>query len=122
MENQNIKWEPGDIAICVNAGLLPGQLDGEGLPPLRQNLEYLVHAVHQCECGDYRLDVGLYTKSTGGTRCCCGAIAKPGTHIHWANAIRFVKKKSIKAIEEEIAQAVEQEDYELAFELEKQLK
>jgi len=118
MENN---WEAGDIAICKIVGNIPGCNQAGDPPPLRLNVEYVVHIARQCECGTWSLDVGLSSKGTAGTRCICGAVARPGTGIHWANASRFVKKKTREAIQEEIDEAIHDENYELAEQLRQKL-
>jgi hypothetical protein len=120
MEKQD-NWKPGDIAICINAGRLADNTIKGMLPPLRLNSQYVVQAVKTCECGCVSLDVGLYNELQCGTKCICGAVSSPGTHIHWANAIRFVKKKTREEIQEEIDEAVSEEKYELAETLRQQL-
>jgi len=119
---ENSKWEAGDVAICKYVGDLPTKSSTNGKnPPLRMNAEYIVNGVHICECGTIKLDVGLYSELNGGTTCACGAISRPGTHVHWANASRFVKKKTREAIREEMDEAIHNEDYELARQLDNQL-
>jgi len=117
----NSKWEAGDVAICKLVGPLDADKEAEKAPPLRLNCEYIVQSVQTCGCGAVALDVGLYTAKTGGTTCSCGAISTPGTHVHLANAIRFVKKKTREAIKEEMDEAIHNEDYELARKLDDQL-
>ena len=122
MEDTNIKWEPGDVAICKVVGKLYG-FDDQGIPPpLRLNAEYIVNAVNICgDCGVVKLDVGLNSMSNVGTRCNCGARSKP-SDIHWANATRFVKKKTRADIMAQIAEAEAKEDYSLAAALQRDLK
>jgi|SRR6478736_582702 len=109
-------WKKGDIAICVNNGTLPGQdpEDKLQLPALRKNAEYLVNAVRVCECGSVSLDVGL--SASIGTNCRCGGISSPVSGVHWCSSYRFVKRNE-KSIEEQIEEAIENEDYELAQKL-----
>jgi hypothetical protein len=120
MEDSKITWKPGDIAICINAGRLVDNTKGI-LPPLRLNSQYIVQAVKQCECGCTSLDVGLWNDGHAGTRCMCGAVSMPGTHIHWCNSVRFIKKKTREEINEEIDEAISEENYELAETLRQQL-
>ena len=118
MENT---WKPGDIGICVNAGRLYDNSIKGIIPPLRLGAQYVVQAVKTCECGTVSLDVGLPNDSDKGTRCGCGAVSSPGTGIHWANATRFTKKKTREEIQEEMDEAISEENYELAETLRKQL-
>jgi hypothetical protein len=122
MEDNNIKWEVGDIAICKIVGNLPDNADPGEPPPLRLNAEYVVNIVRVCECGGVTLDVGLSSRGPRGTRCPCGARASGKTGIHWANASRFVKKRTNSAIEVEIAAAIADENFELADKLHKELE
>lgn len=108
-----INWKPGDIAICINVDCLTGQTGN--LPPLRLKAEYIVQKIRTCECGTVTLDVGL--PSDSGVKCKCGAKASPLTGIWWCNAVRFTKKLTNKEVEEQIEEAVAQENYELAQEL-----
>lgn len=85
-----MKWEKGDIAICVKVDKLDGQ-KGNSLPPLRKGAEYAVNSVRTCECGGVSLDVGI--SHNGGINCLCGAVSSPTSGIWWCNAVRFVKKK-----------------------------
>lgn len=120
MEANN--WKPGDKALCVKIG---GPNDGSEYPPLRLNYEYVVNKVAICgECGAIALDVGLSlsnnTMEKGlGVKCECGAMHSPKTGIHWCAHWRFVKKDD-RTIEEQIEEAVEKEDYELATKLRNQ--
>lgn len=121
MENNN--WKPGDIAICVNTGRLDTNSDKGVLPSLRLKAEYIVNKVHLCECGSVSLDVGLGLGiSSKGVECNCGALSSPKTGIWWCNAIRFVKKKTREAIKEEMDEAIADENYELAQQLDDQLR
>jgi hypothetical protein len=119
MEN----WKSGDVAICVRVDHLYG---GNGqVPPLRLNAEYMVQAVKTCECGNVALDIGLplipdkKDKRIRGVLCRCGATSSPSSGIWWCGAERFVKKQT-RSIEEQIEEAVSQENYELADNLQKQ--
>lgn len=123
MEN----WKKGDIAICVNDGLLPTSNPNRNQPPLRKNMEYIIHGVYTCECGSTRLDVGISNKN--GTFCRCGALSSPKIGIWWCSSERFVKKQTKseennneEELEIAIQEAIEMEDYERAVELTKQLK
>jgi hypothetical protein len=118
MENN---WKPGDIGICVNAGRLDDNSIKGILPPLRLNAQYVVQAIKVCECGCISLDVGLVNTGQLGTRCGCGAVSSPNTGIHWANATRFTKKKTREEIQEEMDEAISDENYELAETLRQQL-
>lgn len=112
-----IDWKPGDIAICVKVGTLPGQQSGNG-PALRLNAEYIVNAIKVCECGDIELDVGLPLDSNSkGIQCICGARSSSKTRIWWCSSIRFVKKQTKEEVEKQLEEAVAQENYELAQEL-----
>jgi len=123
MEDNNIKWEAGDIAICIKNSKLSHQSNDKSmdLPPLRLNYEYVVAEVRTCECGSQMLDVGLYQSKDGGVRCRCGALTSPGMHIHWCAAERFVKKRTRSEIMEELEAALEDEEYKVAMELQHEL-
>ena len=114
-------WKKGDKALCINNGNLPGTPSKGTLPPLRLNVEYVVHAVNVCECGGISLDVGLASGSTGQTKCGCSRfIGDAG--IHWANARRFVKKRPKGELYKELHDAVQDENFELAAELQKEIE
>lgn len=119
METNN--WKPGDKALCVKVG---GPHADSDYPPLRLNYEYVVNKVSVCECGRVSLDVGLSLTDKAielgyGVKCDCGAMHSPKTGIHWCASFRFVKKDD-RTIEEQIEEAVEHEDYELAQQLREQ--
>jgi len=119
MENN---WKVGDVALCINNGELPNRAHEKGhLPELRLNTEYVVNNIRTCECGRITLDVGLSLgeNPTRGVSCQCGAITSPKTGIHWCAAERFIKKRTEKDVEAQIAEAVANEDYMLAEELRK---
>lgn len=110
--------EKGDIAICVNIKDVHPSTKGS-LPSLRLNAEYIVQNIKTCECGQITLDVGL-SDDNSGVKCKCGAKSSPKSGIWWCASERFVKKQT-KSIEEQIEEAIEIENYELANELQKQL-
>jgi hypothetical protein len=113
------EWKKGDVGICINAGEIG---PGKGLsPPLRLKAEYIIQDVFLCRCGELALDVGLSSPlHSNGTFCDC-RIVLPYSDVHWCAAVRFVKKKSKEETEEAIAEAVANEDYELADTLRKGL-
>ena len=115
-------WKPGDIGICINAGLLPHQKSDRKLPPLRLKAEYLVQNVLTCGCGTVMLDVGFALPNERGVNCGCGATTSPATGIWWIAAERLVKKQTNKEVEEQIGQAVAEENYELAQQLTEKLE
>ena len=119
-------WKIGDVAICVKVGNLDGDSKKGSPPPLRLNSEYIIHNVYQCpKCREVALDVGISSEAIGrqgylGTHCsknCTEHI--PCKEVHWCSAMRFVKRKTLQ---EQIEQAVENEDYELAVELRDKLR
>jgi Zn-finger nucleic acid-binding protein len=118
-------WKIGDVAVCVKVGNLDDDRKGAP-PPLRLNAEYLVHNIYQCpKCKGAALDVGFASESFGkegytGTNCsknCTEHI--PCKEVHWCSAMRFVKRKTK---EQKLAEAIENEDYELAGELRDKIK
>lgn len=120
MEQNN--WKPGDTGICINAGLLPHQKNNTNLPPLRLKAEYLVQNVSTCGCGAVMLDVGFALPNERGVNCGCGATTSPATGIWWIAAQRLVKKQTNKEVEQQIEQAVAEENYELAQQLKEKLE
>jgi len=116
-------WKVGDVAICIKVGRIEGYAhdNTSDYPNLRLNAEYIVNAVRICECGGVTLDVGLNSNSNKGTTCICGALSRPGTGIHWCAAQRFAKKRTREEIKEEIAEAVQNEDFLTATELRNEL-
>ena len=116
-------WKVGDVAICIKVGRIEGYAhdDKSDYPNLRLNAEYIVNAVRICECGSVTLDVGLNSNSNKGTTCTCGALSRPGTGIHWCAAQRFVKKRTISEIKEALNEAVQNEDFLSATELQHEL-
>lgn len=115
----NINWKPGDIAICISAGHLEGQKGNP--PPVRLKAEYLVQDVRTCECKCITLDVGLSNGTGKGVECGCGAKSSPTSGIWWCHSLRFTKKLTNTEVEEQIEEALAQENYELAQELTNQL-
>ena len=114
-------WKIGEVAICVRVGALDGS-SSLSAPDLRYNAEYIVQNTYQCpKCKCISLDVGLPSKENGddymGTQCCTEII--PCKEIHWCSAIRFVKRKTKQ---EQLVEAIEEEDYERAGELRDELK
>ena len=106
-----MNWKIGEIAICINVGALNKNINTEGLPSLRLNAEYVIQNVTECpKCKHSALDVGLPNHDPRGTVCYCGEYV-PCKDVHWCASERFVKKKSK---EEQISEAIEKEDYELA--------
>lgn len=85
-----MKWEIGDVAICVKTDALY-QKEVYNAPPLRKGAEYTVNAVRTCECGTVSLDVGI--GSTRGTNCSCGGVSSPSSGVWWCASERFVKKQ-----------------------------
>jgi len=107
-----MNWNISDIAICVITGNLYGSTNNNNPPPLRKNAEYVVQNIYQCpKCKETSLDVGLVSTYKNGTFCCSERI--PCHDIHWCSSARFVKKDT-KNIEEQISQAIKEENYELA--------
>ena len=105
-----MNWKVGDIAICIKVGSLEGMTGNP--PPLRLKGEYIVQNTYQCpKCRKVSLDVGLGSNGLLGTRCCSERI--PIKEIHWCQSERFVKK-DLRTKEEQIADAIAKEDYELA--------
>jgi len=109
MENKNIKV--GDVVICINNVTLPGQNPALGLPPLRIGGEYVVQAINKCPCGEIKYDIGLPSVRTQTCRCERNVLNDP---IWWCAAERFVKKQTLQ---EQIEEAVESENFELAAKL-----
>lgn len=112
-------WKIGDTAICVKVGILPNTpANATGpYPPLRLNLEYLVQNVYLCpKCKMQSLDVGLGSSPASGNTICKCEEKIPCKEIHWCASERFVKK-NMKNKEEQIADAISNEDYELAAQI-----
>lgn len=102
-----MKFKVGDIVKCINVGSL--RSIPLRLPPLKLNAEYIVNSISTCECGDISLDVGLVADGEY-VRCKCGnRIPQYGTRL--CSAVRFIKRQPIQ---EQIDEAVQEEDYELA--------
>ncbi len=110
-------WKKGDKALCINNGDITPN-DGKN-PPLRLNVEYIVQDVCTCSCGCLVLDVGLGGTSMR-TMCSCGN-KYPDPEVHWADANRFVKRRPESEVREAIEKALDEENYELATELQKEL-
>lgn len=108
-----MNWKVGDIAVCIKVGKLGDSLNTEKPPSLRLNAEYIIQNIYQCpKCRGVAFDVGLGNFGDDGTQCCTETI--PCKEIHWCASLRFAKKKTK---EEQIAEAIEKEDYELADKL-----
>lgn len=109
-----MNWKPGDIAICINVGNM--NANQIGVPPsLRLNSEYMVQNVYTCpSCKRVSLDVGLANQGFNNTLCCTEHI--PCIEIHWCLSTRFVKK-DLRTKQEQIEEAVSNEDFELAAKL-----
>lgn len=106
-------WKKGDIAICVKVGKIT---EKQGIPPkLRLKAEYIVQGVKQCGCGNITLDVGL-PSITGIIICNLCDRTTTNEDVGWCSASRFVKKDT-RSKEEQIKEAVANEDYELADKL-----
>lgn len=107
-------WKKGDIAICVTVGQMTNQKGTP--PPLRKDMEYIVQGVKICACGSITLDVGF--GAMGITVMCCSGCTRKTMNepIWWCSAKRFVKK-DLRSKEEQIAEAIESENYELALEI-----
>ena len=102
-------FKKGDIVICkVVGGLVARQ---KVCPPLSLNAEYVVGGVNTCPCGEQFIDVGL-SFSDDSFNCICGRKTFNET-IWWCNAKRFVKK-DIRSYEEQLEEAVANEDYDKA--------
>lgn len=108
-----MEWKIGDIAICIKVGALNSK--NLNPPPLRLKGEYVVNGIRTCGCGHLTLDVGI-TSSTQIINCGMCPRVTHNEPIWWCSASRFVKKDE-KSIEEQIAEAVGNEDYELAEKL-----
>lgn len=118
MENTN--WQINDIAICIKTGYVKGNKEGAYFPPLRLNNQYIVQNIFQCPiCKETALDVGFNSNSKKGTLCGCGE-HMTGRDIHWCCSTRFVKKQTLSK-EEELKEALANENYEKAAELTKQV-
>lgn len=118
-----MKWKIGDVAVCIKVGALNEEDSNCELPPLRYKAEYIIQNIYQCpKCKAISFDVGLSSRLLGtegyvGTECCTEVIPCKG--IHWCSSERFVKKKSK---EEQLEEAIKEENYERASELRDELK
>jgi hypothetical protein len=108
-----MKWEKGDIAICIKVGDI-NSLPGPN-PPLRLNGEYIVQNVNDCVCGSIKLDVGISTGDVNCSQCGCGRVTL-NEPIWWCSSTRFTKK-DIRTDEEKLEEALKIEDYETAAKL-----
>lgn len=112
-----MNWKVGDIGVCVNVSYVGHKHGvGEGYPPLRLNAEYVVQNICECiKCKRISFDVGLNAMTPRGIVCVCNTpLLNNG--IYWCASERFVKK-DLRTTEEQIAEAIEKEDYELAEQL-----
>lgn len=115
-----MNWKSGDIAVCVNASHIGhDQSKGNYYPPLKLNAEYIVQNIYECiKCKRLSFDVGLTARNPKGIICVCNSpLLNNGTH--WCQSERFVKK-DLRTQEEQISEAIEKEDYELAEQLKNQ--
>lgn len=103
----------GDIAVCVNVSYVGHKQAGDVYPPLRLNAEYVVQNIYECvKCKRISFDVGLNAMNPRGIVCVCNTpLLNNG--IYWCYSERFVKK-NLRTKEEQISEAIEKEDYELA--------
>lgn len=109
-------WKIGEVAVCIKIGHIERNND-LCCPPLRLNSEYILQNIYQCpKCGETSFDVGLSSPTKDGehlgTICCTEYI--PCIEIHWCSSQRFAKKRTK---EEELEEAIENENYEKAGEL-----
>lgn len=109
MENNEIK--KGDTIICINNGILKQYLIP---PPLKLNGEYICQNIRICPCGHKSFDVGITHDINNLLNCSECSRKTSGEDIRWCAASRFIKKKSK---EEQIAEALEKEDYETLHKL-----
>jgi hypothetical protein len=108
MSNITNNIKIGDIVKCINNKPLYNNVVA---PPVRL-IEYKVLGKHVCKCGNISYDVGL--ASNNGTACSKCLRTVNNDIIHWCAAERFIKAQPIA---EQIAEAVREEKYELAHEL-----
>ena len=100
-------FKKGDIVICkLVGGIYPRQTV---CPPLSLNAEYIVKGVNLCPCGELYIDVGIFDKQHN---CICGRVTLNET-VWWCSVKRFVKK-DMRSYEEQLEEAVANEDYEKA--------
>ncbi len=105
MENNN-DIKKGDTIICINTGkLVPNNTP----PPLKLNGEYICQNIQICGCGNMTYDVGISRNPEHSHGCNTCNRQTMGEDIRWCSAERFIKKKSK---EEQMAEALEKEDYE----------
>ena len=108
-----MKFKVGDIVKCINVGSLPGNASTDN-PPLRLNTEYIVNKIITCKCSRVKLDIGIIATSEY-CKCQCGRLI-PQYGSRLCDSIRFIKRQPIQ---EQIDEAVQEEDYELAHLLSK---
>lgn len=103
-----MKFKVGDIVKCINVGSLPGNGNTNN-PPLKLNAEYIVNQIITCKCNRVKLDVGVVAINKYSECQCGGLIPQNGSRL--CDSIRFIKRQPIQ---EQIDEAVQEEDYELA--------
>lgn len=108
-------WKKGDIAICIDNSSM-GHTKGR-TPPLRKNAEYIVAGINICACGQVSLDVGISASENMRLGCHTCDRVTLNEPIWFCDEKRFVKKQSL---EEQKAEALKQENYELLAELHKE--
>jgi hypothetical protein len=113
-------WKVGDIAICINNVNLDTHIEGYEGPRLRLNAEYIVQGVYQCKCARLALDIGLNLSEDEVIICFCGRQVPTKSEIRWCDARRFVKKDT-RTLEEQLEEALENEDYERVSIIQKQI-
>lgn len=117
-----MNWKVGDVAVCIKVGYFNGD-DTEGNPPpLRLNSEYIIQNMYKCpSCNTISFDVGLSSpcdeNGNRGTICCTENI--PCKEIHWCSENIFSKRKTK---EEQLEEAIKEENYEKAGQLRDELK
>lgn len=91
-----MNWQPGDIAICINASpLAPYREDDRAIHPmLKVGSEYIIRSVHRCPaCQHMSLDVGIPSTHHPDVLCVCKHKCK-NDGIWLLSAGRFVKRQA----------------------------
>lgn len=108
-----MKFKVGQKVKCINNKKLnPFQIN---LPPLKLGGIYMIQKIHSCECGDVKLDIGIYN-SNKSIKCSSCSIVVYGTSTWWCASKRFESAEE-NDLQKELEEAIEEENYELAQEI-----
>lgn len=111
MSKKEDQIKVGDTIVCINnKKVRPNTI----APPLLLNYDYIISRIHNCSCGKTFYDVGLGSDPKIRLTCSSCDETIDNDPTHWCDSVRFTKKKSK---EEKIAEALEEENYELLAEM-----